>query len=753
MIGRVLSHYRILGEIDRGGMGIVYRALDLKLNREVAVKVLPPELVADKERKARFIREAQSAGAVHHPYIASVFEIDEVEGITFIAMELIEGTTLREQVAGGKLTLSGALTLATEAAEGLARAHEKGIVHRDLKPDNIMVTQDGHAKIIDFGVAKLIEPRLDSPQSEDATAVRVETQAGITMGTVSYMSPEQARGEKTDHRTDIFSLGVVLFEMLTGKRPFHRGSTAETLSAILKEVAPPLGEMRLESSTAIVSRLQDVLEKCLAKDRRERYQTVKDLALDLKSIQRQSGSEVLPAVAPSVSRFERKHGWLAASALVVLALAAITYLLWPREEKPPRLTNHSQLTSAIGLEAYPTWSPEAGRLAYHLDRRGDGGNFDIWVAQLGTGYAVNLTEDHPGRDMFPSWSPDGSQIAFWSDREDGGYFLMPALGGAPRRIVKQRGRDAPALLPRPEWSPDGTHLAAVVYDGGAAFAEIVSVETGDARRLSLPGRERYARMDLAWSPDGRSFAYVDGRDYSSQIARVQLLEIESGEAVALTDGRTQVASPFWSPDGRFLYYVSNRGGSLDLWRQSLRAGKPEGDPEPVTTGVGIASAVLSPDGAQLAYSKGAVISNVWRVPIREERPATWADAQQITFDEAYIEMLALSPDGKTLAVSSDRSGNPDLWIVPAGGGNMRQLTTDPTPDWAPSWSPDGKEIAFYAHRSGQRQVWIQPLDGGPARQLTRGEVESTFPSWSPNGREIAFLSRRDAKFEIRVVPT
>lgn len=754
MVGRTLAHYRILEEIDRGGMGIVYRAVDLKLHREVAVKVLPPELVADEDRKARFMQEARAAGALYHPHIATVFDIGEAHGITFMAMELIEGTRLRDLVSGARLPVSRALSLAIEVAEGLDRAHQKGIIHRDLKPENIMVTEDGHAKVIDFGLAKLVQPPFGREDSEGDTQVRVKTEAGTVVGTVSYLSPEQARGETTDHRTDIFTLGVVLSEMLTGKCPFLQKSSAETLSAILKEEASPLESAKLESSPEVISRLQHVLEKCLAKDREQRYQTAKDLALDLKSIQRQSESGVSALAAREGVPTPGFGRWLliGSSLALVLLVGILGYQLWPRQQMPPRLASPTQITSAIGLESYPTWSPEAGRLAYHLDRASDGRNFDIWVAQVGTGHTVNLTEDHRGIDMFPSWSPDGDQIAFWSARDGGGYFVMPALGGRPRRVVGQSRQDAPALLPQPQWSRDGKELACVVYDGASAFVDIVTVETGGSRRLSLPGRDHHARMDLAWSPDGRHFAYVDGRDYSAQVGVVRVLEIESGEAFALTNGRTSVWSPVWSPDGRFLYYVSNRGGSMDLWRQKMRRGKPEGEPQPVTTGVGIASAALSPDGEKLAYSKGRVVSNVWQVPILQERPATWFDAKQVTFDEAYIEMLALSPDGKMLAVSSDRSGNPDVWILPAEGGEMQQLTRDPTPDWAPSWSPDGKEIAFYAYRSGKREIWVRPLSGGPAWQLTKGETESTFPRWLPDGREIAFLSRRGGHFEVGVIP-
>ena len=271
MIGRTLSHYKIIEEISRGGMGVVYRAVDVKLNREVALKVLPPEFVADPDRKRRFVQEAQSAAALHHPHIAVIHEIDEVDDVTFIAMELVEGEPLSNTLKRGKLPLARVLRLVTEVADALARAHDKGIAHRDLKPANIMVTEDGHAKIIDFGLAKLVEPIKPQrgDESEAATAVQ-ETEAGKVMGTVSYMSPEQARGQKVDHRTDIFSFGIVLHELLSGSNPFSRDNLLDTWSAIAKESTPRL------STGDVPGALQPILDRALAKAPDERYQSMED---------------------------------------------------------------------------------------------------------------------------------------------------------------------------------------------------------------------------------------------------------------------------------------------------------------------------------------------------------------------------------------------------------------------------------------------------------------------------------------------
>ncbi len=317
MIGRTLSHYKILSEISRGGMGIVYRALDLKLDREVALKVLPPDLVADSERKRRFVQEAKAAAKLEHPHIGVVYEIDETDGVTFIAMELIRGEQLRDTIAKGPVPLRRALEISTDIAEGLAKAHDEGIVHRDLKPANVMVTEDGHTKIIDFGLAKLIEPLAGEGSDIETLTRNGETDPGKVMGTVSYMSPEQARGQKVDHRSDIFSFGIVLHEMVNGRLPFEGKSGLDTLHAILNDAAPRLSDLGSNVPDDTRFELQHIVDKCLSKEPGERYQTIHDTVIDLRSARRhlESGS-----VSPVVYGPRRKFGLLAAVAGVIAVL-------------------------------------------------------------------------------------------------------------------------------------------------------------------------------------------------------------------------------------------------------------------------------------------------------------------------------------------------------------------------------------------------------------------------------------------------
>ena len=419
MIDKTLSHYEILEEISRGGMGVVYRARDVKLNRDVALKVLRSDLVVDDERKRRFVQEAQAAAALKHPNIAVVYEIDDVDDVTFIAMELVEGQNLGDLLARGQLPLSRALALLVEIADALSRAHEKGIVHRDLKPANIMVTEDGHAKIIDFGLAKLLEPPGDA-SSKMPTAVKInrgDTRDGQVMGTLSYMSPEQARGQTVDHRTDIFSFAIVLHEMLTGELPFKAESAAEMPHAIIHDAPAPLGAA---VSGVSARELERIADKCLAKDPEERYQTAKDLFIDLRRVKRDSESEpsVDRAGEPGPEQGSGSRRWLIPGLATGLAVVVVSALLF-RDRAPdtrlPRIARTFQLTHEPGLEVDPAISPDGKMVAY---AKGPLGATKIYVQQVAGGRPVPLTEDFPGAHYRPAWSPDGSQVAF-SSRNDG----------------------------------------------------------------------------------------------------------------------------------------------------------------------------------------------------------------------------------------------------------------------------------------------------------------------------------------------
>ncbi len=343
----------------------------------------------------------------------------------------------------------------------------------------------------------------------------------------------------------------------------------------------------------------------------------------------------------------------------------------------------------------------------------------------------------------PSWSPDGSQIAFVS--EPGEVWVMPAVGGEPRKLIARTHHGGSA----PQWSADGSELAVSFQAPEGWFVEVISLRSLETRRVSLPSK----CSEMAWSPDGRFFACVNVENRTYTVTQLWLQPASGGGPILVSERGTRDYNPTWSTDGRYLFFVSERGGSMDLWRQGIGAdGRPEGDTERLSVALETRTAAFSPDGNKIAYSRGFRVGNVWRVPLLEDRPATWEDAQQITFGQDFIQTVRFSTDHKSLLLSSDRAGSADVWRLPIAGGEMSRVTVDPTFDWMPSESPDGTEIAFYSLRSGDRDIWVMPAQGGPARVLAPHPAMDRHPSWSPDGREIAYDSNRGGHSDIWVVP-
>jgi serine/threonine protein kinase len=477
-----LSHYTVIEELGRGGIGIVYRARDETLQREVALKLLSPDLVSDPEWKAQFVREARAVASLDHPHIAAVHEFEEADGESFIVVELIAGQTLRAMLESGGVALSRALQLATEVAEALACAHEKGIVHRDLKPSNVMVTAQGHAKVIDFGLVRLVQPSARRPG--DTTT---STESSRVVGTVSYMSPEQARGQRVDHRSDLFSFGVMLYELLAGLRPFDRDNLADTLLAIVRDDRPPLPPIAGVSGE-VTKGLQAVLDKCLEPDPAERYQRSTDLVADLRGAQRTLESGVHRASWWPTVRPARASAIGATSIIVALLLVgALVYHGWmaPRPHSTPAGVRQQatplagwtprQLTNAPGWERSPVLSPDGSMIAYVSD---ESGNPDIWVVDTDGGDPIQLTDD-PAADERPAWFPDGRSLAFESNRGGGtAIWRVPRLGGSAAMIVPNASH--------PDVSPDGRQIAFARAAGGPMLRIAIALlsDTSRARVLT-----------------------------------------------------------------------------------------------------------------------------------------------------------------------------------------------------------------------------------------------------------------------------
>jgi serine/threonine protein kinase/dipeptidyl aminopeptidase/acylaminoacyl peptidase len=725
MIGETITHYRVLDTLGSGGMGVVYLAEDTKLKRAVALKFLSPVRATDEEAKRRFIIEARAASALDHPNIGTIYEIDEApDGRLFIAMAYYGGRTLREIVARGPLPVAEARDYAIQIASGLAKAHAAGIVHRDIKPANLLVTADGLVKIVDFGVVKWL--------GEIGGSRTNLTGPGAAIGTPAYMSPEQTIGSGADGRSDVWALGVVFYEMLAGHPPASSGHSSPAAAIVALGPPPPLSSIRDDVPAA----LDAVVRRALSPRLEERYQSAEEL---LAALHATAEERVRSTTLP----MHRRHRVAIAGAVAIFAALLLGYAsrksIVPASEGI-QLVNPQQLAGSVGVELLPSWSADGRILAYQSDQAG---NNDIWVMQIG-GEAVNRTADSPVGDEAPRLSPDGRLIAFWSARDGGGVYIMPTLGGSPRKIATARPDTASGVT----WSPDGSRIAIPMFGAiarGEPRLDILTLATNAVTKISFARDDTPARqqppvngcLDTAWSPNGRFIACVAANSYNNQTARLWVIRLEDRSFIPVTDNGAVNWTPGWSPDSRALFVASNRaGGIMDLFQHRLTdAGHPDGDAQRVTTGLDVQHAATSANGERIAYAKGRRVANVWRAPILANRLSTWADAKQVTFDQAYIESFDLSPDGRRLAIQSDRGGFWDIWILSSSGGELQQLTDDAEPDWWPAWSPDGSQVAFYSNRDGMtRELWVQRPASGGARRLTTGG--GNFPKWTPDGKRI-----------------
>lgn len=736
--GTALGHYVIVAPLGAGGMGTVYRARDTRLDRDVALKFLT---AAGPGEAARLLAEAKAASALNHPGICTVHEVVDAANRAFIVMELIEGVSLEGLVRPGGLPAEAVTRHGVQIAEALAHAHARGLVHRDLKSANVIVTPEGRLKILDFGLAERLPP--DDAQAATRTSRTLAGAGGVLAGTLHYMAPELLRAEPATPRSDVWALGVVLYELAAGRRPFDGPSAVDVTSSIVKDVPPPL-------PARVPGFVRTVIGRCLEKEPDRRYATAADVRAALE--------------AGGTSDAGLSGGWFRAAAVrhrpagvvsVIAVLAAAAASWWLRGDgapRLPRLTNPVQITSALGLEDHAAWSPDGQFVLYSATDDADlyGGDWNLWVAPIDGGAPVNRTPDHAGDDRFPSPSPDGRSVAFWSDRDGGGLFVMSILGGAPVRV-------SDSVLPiverhRTAWSPNGAELAFVDHASGAPLLAIVRWPGGDRRTLPMHG-DTAGRFDLAWSPDGRFIAYADHVDPNSDVGRLWLLRLEDGASLPITAGATNDRSPTWRADSRGLYFASNRGGPMDVWHLAIATdGTPVAPPERLTTGLEVRSVAASPDGRRIAYSKGRRVANAWRVPIGPEAPTTWADAEQLTFDQAFIEVVEASRDGRQILFSSDRSGSIQLWGGrPGEAGFPRQVTFDAEPSWSPRFSPDGSRIAFYSLLDGHRAIFTMPGGGGARTPHTGGPHMDIDPSWAPDGRTLTFTSDRTGNFDVWTV--
>ncbi len=729
VVGTDLGPYELQSLLGGGGMGEVWKAYDPKLQRTVAIKVLHDT----DDAASRILAEARAASALNHNHICTIHEVGESDGISFIVMEHVEGKPLSELIPSDGLPAESIVRYGTQIADALAHAHEHGIVHRDLKSANVVITPEAQIKLIDFGIAV----PLSKVDAAAVTRTQESPASSVPAGTLAYMAPEVLNGQEATVRSDIWALGVLLYEMASGRLPFDGETPLDIVSAIARDT-PRVLPRRVSSG------LRSVVQRCLQKEPGSRYSSVVGVHGALEAIQSEGTSVsrrtlVLPPLRP-LTRSALGLGLVALVALMAVVAFVLRFGPAPPRATVPRLANPVQLTFASTVEDNPAWSPDGQMIAYQESGRAGA----IWVMQVNGGSGINRTPDEPGPLYTPSWAPDGSAIIYWAG-VGRGVKSVPTLSGSPRTLIDAGGRaDFPRLL------AGGAELA---HLDDANSMKIVNVTTGASRRFDLPGAgDGIGSKWASWSPDEKRVAYWVGSVLSSATAQVWILDTTTGEGVPVTSAEARNISPSWSPDGRTLYFVSNRGGSGDLWQQLLtRDSRPEGEPARLTTGIGMVTAAMSPDGAKIAYTKGGTASNVWRVPIANDGPAAWTDAEALTSEQANIENSSLSSDGTRLALDSTRSGNFDIWARPLAGGPMQQLTTDPSPDFAPTWSPNGDQVAFISVRGGNRDIWVMSADGGTARQLTTHDARELRPAWSPNGTDIVFYSNRDGKNALWVI--
>jgi Tol biopolymer transport system component len=748
--GTRLGPYEILAPLGEGGMGEVYRAKDTRLGREVALKVLSARVATNASARERFERESKAVAALSHPNILALYDVG-LEGETAYAVtELLEGQTLRRALQPGRLHIRKALDYAMQVGKGLVAAHEKGIVHRDLKPENLFVTRSGHVKILDFGLAKL-----SLAESDDSGPAGISneghTEPGRILGTVGYMSPEQARGQTADARSDIFSLGAILYEMLSGTRAFHKDSGIDTLSAILKEEPPDL----VLTNQLVPPGLDRLVRHCLEKDPAFRFQTARDLVFDLETLSGESLSGSL-GIAPPAGRASlgpRSRVFLAAALVAGLSAGAAWFLATRASGRAaggsPRLT-FQRLTSQPGGETKPALSPDGETVAFVSTAAG---NRDIWIQRVGSDKAINLTADSTADEMDPAFSPDGSLIAFHSDRDGGGIFVMGALGESVRRVTTGGFS--------PDWTPDGKEI---VYADEEITSPLLrsrsklwaaNVASGQKRPLlSTDG------VEPAVSPHGLRVAFwaLKGDTAQRDISTIPLAGLGDGDAaVPVTEDAAVDFSPFWSPDGKTLYFGSDRGGSFNLWRVPIdeKTGRTRGEPEPVTlpttwAGIFPGSFRGARSRARIAFTAPAELMTIEKVTLE---PATLAPAGAPAVLRRGSTMfldLEVSPDGAAL-VTRTQGATENLCLLAADGTSPRQLTRDSFRNRSARWSPDGQRIFFYSNRSGAYGVWTIKPDGSDMTRVgALPDAAWAAPVPSPDGALIA-LGRPSTRHVV-VVP-
>jgi Tol biopolymer transport system component len=741
--GMRLGSYEIQSAIGAGGMGEVFRARDLKLGRDVAIKILPLVFTSDPERLTRFEREARLLASLNHPNIGAIYGLEHTPSgpggvaVPALVLELIDGETLADRLSRGPIPVPEALHIARQIADALDTAHERGIIHRDLKPANIKITSDGIVKVLDFGLAKTLGPDPEGSAeidlSKSPTVTISGTREGVILGTAAYMSPEQARGKPLDKRTDIWAFGCVVYETLTGRLAFN-GETASDLIAAILERTPDMSAL----PAATPATVQRLIRRCLEKDAKRRLRDIADARLEIDEA-------IAPPASPerSVPAIDARTpaGALALwrFAAIALAIALAGTIGWfvsrqPAESSAPRFDRVIRLVSTAAHEFGPAISPDGKWVAYLSNARGP---TDVWVKFIAGGDPANLTASADiqvqSQDSIGGLevSPDGTQISVQVQAQaqqglGASWIIAAPLGGVPRRVTAQGFSGL-------RWSPDGKHIAYVRTGGSLGDALMVADADGQNEREVVKREGAHHVHWPRWSADSRYIYFNRGfQNFNTEPTEVHRVLASGGAVEPVITSARRAGFPFPSPDGRGLYYAANPDSvDLGIWWRDLRTGRDYR----ITSGVAeYTQPTVSADGRRLVGTVMEVRQSLERLAVTFDRPVA---LEPLTDGFSGDIDPVVAPNGARLVFSSSRTGNRTLWAARPDLTQLTPLTTGVVLDERPAYSPDGQQIAFVSDRNGHRGIWTVSADGGTPRLIAAVNVVDAI-SWSPDGRRLVY---------------
>ena len=740
-----------MDELGQGGMGTVYRALDTHLDRYIALKVLRSDIKVDTQARARFTQEAKAASALNHPNIVHIYDVGEENGVDYIAMEYVAGTTLDPLLTGLPLPIDQTLNYSIQIADALGAAHSAGIVHRDLKPGNVMVNERGLVKVLDFGLAKLTErtPSAGDISGAPTLPISPQTIAGQTVGTPSYMSPEQAEGREIDARSDIFSFGIMLYQMFTGVLPFTGSSAFSVLASVLRDEPKPVAE----AAPGISPQLAEVVTRCLRKDPNLRYQSIEDAKNALEGERRQRTMELAGERAGSVrissvqqlamlsAPPRRRIPLEAIAAAVILIVAGCLWYAFNRHPAKPTDNTPVRLTSDEGLDTTPAISPDGKLLAYASDRSGEG-TLDLWVMQIGSN-AQPLRRTKEGADATsPVFSPDGTKIAFRSERNGGAIYITPALTGEEKFIAAE-GR-------RPQFSPDGGKI--VYYTAPRSNTNATRPDWGKMFIVDLSsGGPRPVRADFAaainplFTPDGNHLLFIGTRTPDAkQSSHWWVTPLDGGEPVdtgfeASVSGSTdqyRLQIPVaWHGD-RVIYSRSDSNAAdVREIEISPRDWKVSGEPRKLTFGTTHDEYPSFSSDGRLVFASLASNIDIYALPMKTNTGELTGELRRVTKTASVDSVRDISADGRRLVFLTDRTGHPEVWSHDFDTGAEKQLSDSPAAKRQPVITRDGQTVAFADDVEGRAtSIYAVPFAGGPARRVC--ERCGAQSGWAPDGKHL-----------------